>query len=202
MDTLKYIIDKFKIDLTKKSPFHIQCGRFTELPQLFNELGFKIGAEVGVYRGVYSETLCKKMPQLQLYGVDLWETYEGYKDYESKEDMSDAMNEAAKRTKGLSCQLIKGPSSLVVEQFKDESLDFVFIDGNHAYEYVVEDISRWSKKVRKGGIVCGHDFDRYNRGKNLMHVVDAVQGWCYAYKIHPWFVLHGNKNKCWMYIKQ
>jgi predicted O-methyltransferase YrrM len=45
-----------------------------------------------------------------------------------------------------------------VKDFKDESLDFVFIDGNHQYSYVLEDITEWSKKVRSGGIVSGHDY--------------------------------------------
>jgi predicted O-methyltransferase YrrM len=91
----------------------------------------------------------------------------------------------------------------VAKEFEDESLDFVFIDGNHAYEWVVQDIALWSKKVRKGGIIYGHDFDDYshNRRWKEMHVIWAVDGWMKSYKIHPWFVLEGNKNKSWMYIK-
>ena len=204
METLKHIIKKFDIDVTKKSPFHIKCGRYDALPELFNELGFTVGAEVGVYRGRYTKALCQAMPNLKLYGIDLWEQYPGYKDYDGNiNDLSDAHKDALQRTAGLNCEFRKGWSNQVVEQFKDESLDFVFIDGNHAYEYVVTDLANWSKKVKKGGIICGHDFDRYSRrNRNLMHVVDAVQGWCYAYGIHPWFVLHGNKNKCWMYVKE
>ena len=204
MNSIKYIVEKFNIDLTKKSPFHIDCGRFDKLPELFNELDFKVGAEVGVYRGRYSKILCEKMPQLKLYGIDLWEQYKGYHDYEAdSNDLKDAHEDAIRRTTGLNCEFKQGWSNQVVDQFEDGSLDFVFIDGNHAFEYVVTDIANWEKKVRKGGIVCGHDFDRYpKRTRNLMHVVDAVQGWCYAYSIHPWFVLHGNKNKCWMYVKE
>lgn len=32
---------------------------------------------------------------------------------------------------------------------------------NHYFEYVLEDITQWAKKVRKGRIVAGHDFEEY-----------------------------------------
>ena len=48
----------------------------------------------------------------------------------------------------------------------DESLDFVFIDADHKYVSVCEDIREWSKKVRIGGIVSGHDYYK-TRGENL-----------------------------------
>lgn len=38
-------------------------------------------------------------------------------------------------------------------------LDFVYIDGNHDYEYVKEDINIWYSKVKEGGIIGGNDFD-------------------------------------------
>jgi hypothetical protein len=44
------------------------------------------------------------------------------------------------------------------ELFEDESIDMVYIDGNHLYEYVKQDIIAWSPKVKKGGWVCGHDW--------------------------------------------
>jgi len=42
--------------------------------------------------------------------------------------------------------------------FEDNSLDAVFIDANHAYEAVKKDIQNWMPKVRKGGILAGHDY--------------------------------------------
>jgi cephalosporin hydroxylase len=49
--------------------------------------------------------------------------------------------------------------------FENNSLDFVYIDANHAYNYVVQDIELWYPKVKKGGYLCGHDYidmDWYN----------------------------------------
>ena len=37
-------------------------------------------------------------------------------------------------------------------------VDFVFIDAEHTYEGVRDDIIAWSPKVRPGGIIAGHDY--------------------------------------------
>ena len=49
----------------------------------------------------------------------------------------------------------------------EEDLDFVYIDGNHMYDYVLNDIKLYSEKVKDGGLVAGHDFD-------FQHVIKAV----------------------------
>jgi hypothetical protein len=51
--------------------------------------------------------------------------------------------------------------------FNDESLDFVYIDANHTYEAVKEDLKCWYDKVRVGGVVMGHDYlpDYFYEGK-------------------------------------
>lgn len=41
--------------------------------------------------------------------------------------------------------------------FKDQSCDFVFIDGDHSFEATMRDIEMWMPKVKPGGILCGHD---------------------------------------------
>ena len=45
--------------------------------------------------------------------------------------------------------------------FKDESVDFVYIDGSHWYKYIRTDIKVWFPKVKKGGVLCGHDYDEH-----------------------------------------
>ena len=63
-------------------------------------------------------------------------------------------------------------SDQAVHHFKDESLDFVFIDANHEYEEVKKDIELWYPKVKKGGIFAGHDYSDTWQG-----VVKAVNEW-------------------------
>ena len=83
-----------------------------------------------------------------------------------------------------------------VKDFKPSSLDFVFIDGNHDFEYIVNDIISWMKIVRPEGILCGHDFG------NPFHVKYAVQAYAEAYKISPWFILHSRRTiDSWMWVK-
>jgi hypothetical protein len=181
MDTLAYLTDKYKLNLTEPSPIALPISRETDIPQIFTELGFKTGAEIGVYRGGYSEVLLKNIPGLKLYGIDLWNLYSGYRDYR-KDDIHSAETEAMERTKNYDCKLIKGWSNEVSKQFADESLDFVYIDGNHSYEYTVMDLAFWSKKVRKGGIVYGHDFEDWSKNWRRfdMNVIkDKHPSWMY-----------------------
>jgi hypothetical protein len=41
--------------------------------------------------------------------------------------------------------------------FRDQTCDFIFIDGDHSFEATLQDIERWKPKVKRGGILCGHD---------------------------------------------
>lgn len=202
MNTLDYLVEKYKIDLSQPSPIYVSMGRFKDIPRTFAELGFTKGAEIGVYEGAYSKNLLQRIPNLHLIGVDLWESYPGYKDFE-KNDIVDAYNRAVKNVEGYDCELIKGWSDEVVKTIPDNSLDFVFIDGNHNYEWCVWDIANWSKKVRSGGIIYGHDYDDYSNSRRWkeMNVINAVDGWTKSYKINPWFVITNNRNKCWLYVK-
>lgn len=204
MNTLDYIIKKYNINLNEKLPILLDISRDEGLPILFKELGFKVGAEIGVYRGWYSKKLLEGIPDLKLYCIDTWSIYRGYKDYEKGDDLIDAYEEAKENVKGHNGVLIKGKSNEIVKEFEDESLDFVYIDANHSYEYVVEDIALWSKKVRKGGIVSGHDYDQPSiKKKSLDHpnVIEAVNGWVKSYEINPWFVITKDRSRSWMYIK-
>jgi len=53
---------------------------------------------------------------------------------------------------------IRGDSVETASTYKDDSLDFVFIDGDHRYEFVKADIEAWVPKVKSGGIIAGHDY--------------------------------------------
>ena len=203
MDTLAYFVEKFTLDLTQPSPFSLPISRDTDIPQMFKELGFKKGAEIGVYQGSYSKVLLTAIPGLKLFGVDAWIPYKGYPDY-WREDITLAQHEAIENTKDFDCELIKDWSHEAVKRFEDNSLDFVYIDGNHSYEHTVQDIALWSKKVRKGGIVYGHDFEdwSFNWRRFSMGVINAVTGWCKSYQIHPWFIIAKDKHPGWLYIKK
>lgn len=54
---------------------------------------------------------------------------------------------------------VRASSVEAAAQYPDESLDFVFLDADHSYEAVKADIAAWWPKVKKGGIMGGHDYN-------------------------------------------
>lgn len=205
IDTIKHICRKFNIDLKENSPFTINCGKWYGFPALFKELGFKSGAEIGVLRGLWSEKMCKSIPNLKMYCIDKWIRYLDYTDYEDKK-LKEYGKIAKGRLKKYNCNIIEKWSMDAVKDFKDESLDFVFIDGNHSFQYVVNDIAEWSKKVRKGGIVSGHDMLMAKRTDVSIHVGAVVKAWTLSYEIHPWFICKDIdpyvRGISWMWVKE
>jgi hypothetical protein len=71
-----------------------------------------------------------------------------------------------------------------VRDFSYGELDFVYIDGHHGFDYVMQDLIEWSKVVRPGGIVSGHDYYRFR----WAGVVPAVDAYTHAHQIHEWFI--------------
>lgn len=212
-------MDKYEIGSYQQLPIVLPISRFHDLPKLFRELGFKKGVEIGVQRGRYSKWLCATIPGLELFCVDPWEVYDEYVEQHTEDQipvMNEFMEHAKERLAPYNATLIKKYSMDAVKDFEDESLDFCFIDGNHSFEYVVDDIAAWSKKIKKGGIIAGHDYwnsadGHYWAGienateyekRRLCQVKDAVDAWTKTEGISPWFVLKGDKCPSWFFIKE
>jgi Methyltransferase domain len=189
---LEYIREKYKVEFIddgKHSPTYIPQIDRKELATLFNELGYRVGAEIGVEQGMFSEVLLSRNLGLKLFCVDAWARYSKYRDHVSQEKLDGFYRATEDRLKPFNAILVRGYSAEVSIQFKRESLDFVYIDANHSLPYVIQDISLWSEKVRPGGIVAGHDYIKYRKEKIQCHVVEAVHAWTKAYRITPWFVI-------------
>lgn len=200
MNTLDFIIRRYNIDLNKgQFPIGIPHKRWREMSVLFKELGYKKGVEVGVYKGEFSKALCAGNPKLELTGIDSWSAYTGYNEYQTEDLDTKIYAEALANTAGYKVSLIKSLSMDAVKDFEDESLDFVFIDANHDYKYVLEDIAAWSRKVRLGGIVCGHDYIK--TAKYDFGVIEAVNKWCADNNIKILFIWN-DKCPSWMYVKE
>jgi hypothetical protein len=137
------------------------------LPRLIQERGYKVGAEIGVAYGGHAEAMMKA-GLTKLYAVDPyqpdWEGTDGYslpdgKNF-GKEEYEALYLHALHRIRatGNPIDLIRKTSH---EAFAivNEPLNFVFIDAKHTYESLFTDITLWKTKVRKGGIIAGHDYD-------------------------------------------
>lgn len=209
MDTLDYIAKKFDLNINQKPPIHILNINRVVTAQTLHELGFKVGAEIGVAKGDHARILCQNNPGVKLYGIDPWVGYQNYPDY-TGETLSNYYEEAKVKLEPYGCILIRKFSMDAVKDFEDESLDFVYIDGAHDFKNVTDDVYEWSKKVRSGGIVFGHDYKRSSNPKVIQHVVDVINGYTYALGIRPWFVLgtEGPRDgvfregtRSWMWVK-
>jgi len=188
------------------------CSR-NDLPDLFKRLGFKAGVEIGVYLGEYTEVLARS--GLQIYGVDPWKLYRDYGNPRGQKRLDDQYKMATERLAQYpNVKIIRKSSMEALEDFKDGSIDFVYIDGNHLFRYVAEDLYEWSMKVRNGGIVSGHDYAYYwpRSACGGCHVHQVVDAFVKAYHIPNFWVLgrrddsrpdneKRDKYRSWMWFK-
>lgn len=191
METLNYLTNKFNLDLSNRSPIEIPNYGRDQLAELFNELDFKTIVEVGVCAGEYSEVICRANPQATIYGVDPFISYDEYKDYQLSKTINAYHAKAqALEQKYPNYRLIQAMSVDAAKYFADGSIDAVYIDANHRFEFVVADIHAWLPKIRKGGIISGHDYSKIRHPTNT-HVYQAVNGYTDSHNL-TWFVLGQN----------
>jgi predicted O-methyltransferase YrrM len=184
---LARVYEFFGVEQGGSSPVEITKFERNALGILFAELGYQRGAEIGVARGVYSEILCRAIPELVLYCVDPYRGDPGYEDF-TDAVLAQMQRDAHQRLKKYPVRWMELPSLRAAEQFKDRSLDFVYIDGDHRWRSVTQDIAAWEMKVRRGGILAGHDY--YPGWRQVM---GAVDGYVTAFEIEPWFLV-GSKQ--------
>ena len=97
-----------------------------------------------------------------LHLVDPWRQLSNYSDIANLPDNEQEANLQATRSRLSRFQsrvcIHRALSSQAVVFFEDQSLDFVYLDANHSFEAVQQDLRDWYTKVRRGGILAGHDF--------------------------------------------
>lgn len=130
------------------------------IPGLLNAIDAKKGVEIGVFKGEWSQYVLENWDGT-LYMIDPWRPLgEEYDDASNHANHMDAYERAMESIRGFEDRafMLRGLSEQLVEIFEDESLDYVYIDGNHAYDYVVQDMKLWWPKLKKGGLFSGHDY--------------------------------------------
>lgn len=211
MNTLEIIAGKYNLDLTQRSPIEIPNVGRNGLAVLFNELDFKVGVEVGTEQGLYAEVLCKSNPDALLYCIDPWKHYTGYRDHVNQEKLDNFYEITKERVAKYNCRLMREFSLDAVTTFGSGSIDFVYIDGNHELPFVMNDLIEWSKCVKIGGIVAGHDYRENKSLDTHNHVIHAVNAYTGAYRISPWFLLGTkaivpgqarDRPRSWMWVKR
>lgn len=175
-----------------------ECSR-RDFPKFLRQIGCRVGVEIGVQRASFTRRLLAA--GLKVYGVDPWESYKDYYVDEAFANRQQTIYEAALKNIEKyqdKCILIRKKSMDALSEFEDNSIDFVYIDGHHGFKYVTEDIYEWSKKVRKGGIISGHDY-AYGKQRGDLHpytlqVRWVIDAYTRAFRIKKWYVI-GRKEK-------
>jgi len=118
-----------------------------------------IFVEVGVCHGSLTEHILKTHTSCQLYCIDPYISYKEYEDAAANV-IGDAVYESVRgricSQFGERAQFIRKFSSEAIHDVPD-NLDFVYIDANHKYQYVLEDLELWYPKLKYGGYIILDD---------------------------------------------
>ena len=194
-----------------------QLGRMTYSMKLFyirsrNELPFILnsrklngeGAEIGVFKGAFSEYLLRHWNGRKLFSVDPWREFgDEYSDIcNLKQEEHNRVHDDVKQKLsafGDRSVVFRGTSEEFCQTVSAQQLDFAYIDAQHHYEAAKQDINLWYPKIRPGGILAGHDYldgdfdegrfgvksavDEFVREKGLTLLVSKEPEW------PSWFIL-------------
>ncbi len=165
-----------KIDIIKKIDHRGQVGL------LIKNLNNPTICEVGVRLGDYFDFLLTDNVKTAI-GVDIWNNTDktGQNDslYNQEELNIQYKKVFQKYYTDTRVKLIREFSKNACSFFDDETFDFIYIDADHTYDAVMEDLESWYPKVKKGGVLSGHDYISGDRSIIKGHsvrfgVVEAV----------------------------
>ena len=162
-----------RLTVTQTIPWEGKDYRGSFLLDLIEKNNFKIIAEVGVKFGRTTFFLLDNIPDLTIYAIDL--------------DISKFYNDEVKSKYGDRLIPIQGISYDVAKKITDEFLDLVFIDADHSYDSVKKDILAYTPKLKKYGLLTGHDIDYPGVNKAVNELIKN-------YEVGPNFVWIKKEN--------
>lgn len=168
-----------------------------QIPTLFKS---GIGIEVGVNIGKFSETILNNSGLDILYSIDPWKKLDGYTDLlnTTQKDWDDRYEETKERLAkfGDRSKIIRKTSEQAQHDFENGSVDFIYIDADHTYDACKKDLRIWWPKVKKGGMLSGHD---YRNAPRDCRVKKAVNEFVDENNLDLKLTQGGNKS--WMIYK-
>ena len=139
------------------------------LLDLFGIMGYTTGAEIGVYEGQLSKRLCSRFTGT-IYSIDPWWCFnkriysDGLTTNITQEELDNRYHNVVKLLSGYNnSAIIRETSVAALSYVERESLDFVYIDANHAHDFIWHDMRGWWEKIKHGGMLSGHDFCFVNK---------------------------------------
>ena len=174
----KYLLKIFNITFYNSLPRH--ATRFAKT--YFN--GKPITAiEIGVDAGEHAKSMLKELNIERLYLIDAYKYYEDY--LNTEENRKRVRRRLITNEKKAKNKLSNYSYKIVwIKKMSDDAIndvpmvDFIYIDGNHDYPYVKKDIELYWEKLKKGGILAGHDISWQGVSKAFCEFVEK-------YKLNP-----------------
>lgn len=128
-----------------------------------------IWVEVGCWKGrSFLVTALGLPPRTEIHAVDTWKgDYSSKGHWEAREipgwlrwnfDLVTKAIGSIRQQDRISVHTHALPSQQAANFFDDGSVDGVFIDACHDYRNVINDLTVWKPKLKKGGLLCGHDY--------------------------------------------
>lgn len=134
-------------------------------------------AELGVDNGDFSEEILQLNKPKMLHLVDYWGTRRYNKNKRRKVE-----DKFKNETENNRVQLNIGLSTQVVENFRDNYFDWIYIDTDHSYKTTIMELELYRTKIKQGGYIAGHDFIVGNWDSLVRYgVIEAVYEFCKKY---------------------
>jgi hypothetical protein len=150
-----------------------QIPGWFDFPGIYDEMVARAGdgavfVEVGAYLGRSTAYLASRIKasgkKIRLYVVDTWDgwLYDDYQPENAPVEVRDVFWHFIHHMRRAEVDHLLCPLRMASDQaaalFAEGTLDFVFIDANHAYEAVKQDLVCWFPRVKRRGILAGHDY--------------------------------------------
>jgi hypothetical protein len=119
-----------------------------------------VGAEIGVLNGDFSGVLAATKPK-KLFLIDAWQRQEGeYEKDIANAWVGDAMYESVvhRFVKDYNVIPMRAWSLEAAGCFPDAFFDWIYLDADHTREAFRSDLGAWWGKIKKGGLLLGHDY--------------------------------------------
>ena len=134
-----------------------------QFPLLLNRLGLNgTAVEIGVREGHWSRMFLQTWAGASYHGIDPLPLDADLESYRTTKNMPEVYKYGVETIAYLNANprwtFHHELDAVFIDDFKDASLDFVYIDSVHDYAHVKETFERWWPKVRRGGIIAGHDY--------------------------------------------
>jgi hypothetical protein len=146
-----------------------------------------IGAEVGVWRGYFASEMLGLGHIKKLYCIDAWAGQTGMYGLGRDKTVSEHEADLALTKRHLRHYLHNGQAEIIrgmsIDVAKNNAsippLDFVYIDADHNYQPVLDDLNAWSKRVKPQGVLIGHDYTKNPQAVEWgFGVIEAVTDFC------------------------